>query len=312
MNLLHTFPPKWKDTGDCPAVMPLPEMKEVPNLVNGHKDLPPSYILEQAPENMEWVKKYNFSSEFNTESEHEIVPMKQLSRWTTDNHWKGRFPAMFDGNNVTFDGNSMILKACPHTTPTSGFLQVFGEKKRTAIDERLRAAQRFYTGSFVRSKSTITYGYFETMVKLGDCGLSSAFWLKERGGREREIDVFEYSTSANRDEARRRPLAHQFLMNLHSFERRGKLCTDHDHSRSVNVDADLSKQDLKVGLLWTSTQICWYLNDTLVRECDHAGEFRNAKMRVQFDREYFNWLGDPCDGDAYGDFEVKYIRTWQL
>ncbi|KAI0565739.1 Glycoside hydrolase 16 [Gracilaria domingensis] len=313
MNARRPFPPRWRDRREFP-VTTLPEVTVVPDLISGHEDPPPSYIVRQAPANMQWVKQYNFSSEFNTESARERVPMDQLDRWTTDNHWQGRFPAVFDKNNVTYDGRSMVLRARQHNTPTSGFLAEFGESHRREIEERMRTDRRFYTGSFVRSKEEITYGYFEAVVKLGDSGLSSAFWLKERGGREREIDVFEYSTSTNLDGSRRLPLANQFLMNVHTFERRrGNQKTDHKNEKSVVLDQDLSRQQyIKTGLLWTKDKVCWYLNDTLVREFDHGGEFRNAKMRVQFDREYFKWIGDPLRNDPFDDFEVMYIRTWQL
>lgn len=252
------------------------------------------------------------------------------SRWGYSLAWQGRQPGFFSASNVTFENGGLLLKA----------------RQEEPSAELRKKGYHGYSTSFVRSKNSFTYGYVEIACKLGDSTISSSFWLKEVprwvppgkvvGRREREIDVFEYSTSKaskpwKDDQVK---FANIFHTNTHwhyEWAQREKR-VGHALERYRDCKVDLSQQGVvKVGILWGRDRICWYLNDELVREekrdgrteFNLQGHFQQfvgqdaPRMHIQFDRETMpGFFGVPTEDDKMhthnGDFKIYYCRTWEM
>lgn len=290
-----------------------------PEHPEGWRHEPPQNIQHLAPPGFKWAKNYNVSGEFNPAEKGRGLSLLQRKRWTQQNRWRGRYPAIFTDDNVLFQNNGVTLRVRGGPA-TEEFVAVhqrhqvhsLNPREKETVSQRQGKWKKFFYTSFVKSTKPITYGYTELACKLGDSALSSAFWLKEHEKTKREVDVFEYSTAAKT--FRGVPFSNFFLTNLHVFENPRSGNSTYKKAKSINMRTDLSKEKVvKVGLLWTKEKLIWLLNDDIVREVIHNGIFQDTKMHVQFDREYLSWFGEPHHtDDRMGDFHVYYCRTWQL
>lgn len=279
-----------------------------PSDKNGWRAPPSQTVRNLLPKGQELRKNFNLSSEFMPTVANSIPPFQRM-RWRYNHNWAGRFPGVFQDKNIVFKNNCLQLKATRVFQPPD---EMFGSFSSYMIDKRRKDKKPFYGNSFLRTKDTMTYGYTEIGCRLSDSAVTSAFWLKELGGTQREIDVFEYTTGRQKGEPQH-TREHLHLMTIHQFKSR--VTGKHEHLNTyVKFDKDLSKERFfKAGLLWTKHKIYWLVNDVVVRELDHRGLFgKDCKMHVQVDREIFDWIFDPDGNDKLEDFVVYYIRTWDL
>eukprot|EP00178_Gracilaria_changii_P014718 TRINITY_DN412_c0_g2_i1.p1 TRINITY_DN412_c0_g2~~TRINITY_DN412_c0_g2_i1.p1 ORF type:complete len:289 (-),score=38.67 TRINITY_DN412_c0_g2_i1:836-1702(-) len=263
---------------------------------------PPSYV--EPSRGMRWEKDWEMSDEFDKVR----GAWGRRSRWHRYHpNWAGRGLGWFSHRNVYIERGSLFLVS-REEQPTDEVLRVMNR------DRRLLGYRRYST-AFVRTRAKRRYGYFEIYCKMMDSAISSAFWFGRR--RDYEIDVFEYSTS-EKPPTSGREFKNLFMMNTHVFT--GPNPEDDIASPlEVDVGRDLSKEDVKVGLLWTKERIVWYLNDVKVREKPNTDWHK--KLHLQMDSEVFaDWFGLPGE---YGKnnlptkqqstrFEIKYVRSFRM
>lgn len=287
---------------------PLPNYNsEDPNAENY---LPPQIVRDQLASGYEFERNDSLSIELNVSND-QTVDSNQLRNWTTENAWTGRFPAIFFAKNSIVSNNCLVQVV---NIADSSDRETIRQECSNDEDAQkwIEDGKDVYDTTFFRSEQQMMYGYVEIACKLGDSSLSSAFWLKEHGGLEREIDVFEFSTS-KKDSGYSAPFSNMYNMNIHKFTNDGDLSAQ----RSINMCTNLSQQELiKIGFLWTTTHLHWYINDVEIRKVQHNGEFCDLGMNIQLDREYLSWFGLPNDEqggtDTFGDFVVHYVRTWNM
>ena len=196
----------------------------------------------------------------------------------------------------------------------------------------------FLTSS-IRSKNSFQYGYVEALVKMGDPSeVSSSFCLREIpfpskalktdvGKSERKIKIFDYGTSTE-------DLIGITIEELYQTSLSYKPNVEQEDCvqahKSMGMERNLSTQKfIKVGLLWTDKQICWYLNDVLFREenvggtsdANRRGHMENfcgegaPNLHIQFHRSLLHRFQDQKNDDEMNskdDYNIYYIRTWLL
>eukprot|EP00178_Gracilaria_changii_P015034 TRINITY_DN421_c0_g2_i1.p1 TRINITY_DN421_c0_g2~~TRINITY_DN421_c0_g2_i1.p1 ORF type:complete len:391 (-),score=46.93 TRINITY_DN421_c0_g2_i1:1294-2349(-) len=266
-----------------------------------HANVPlPYYLQRELAPNMKWVKDWKMSDEFDA---YPVRNWYYNNKWLRYNPaWAGRSPSFFSEDNVYVRDNSLWLES-RETRPSPN------DRQRVPL---LHQGNNWrYSTAFIRTTEKRQYGYYEISCKLMDSNVSCAFWFKTPGGKE--IDVFEYSTSAkNYDiyDHSRVPFKQKFNMNT--------LVPNGNNFRAsplkIDVGRDLSKEIVKVGLLWKRDVVVWYLNDREVRRIRNY-DF-HVPLFLQLDSEVFpNWFGEPGE---YGPkklpkaWQVFYVRSYQM
>lgn len=258
---------------------------------------PPQYV--KPSKGMRWEKDWDMSDEFDRFR----GAWGRKSRWIRYNpHWAGRGIGWFSYRNVYIERGSLFV-ASREEQPTDEVLRVM---KR---DPKLLGFRKYSTG-FIRTREKRKYGYFEIYCKLMDSAISSAFWFGSR--KDFEIDVFEYSTSS-KPPTNGRQFRNLFMMNTHVF-RGPKKEIDDASPIEVDVGRDLSKEKIKVGLLWTEEHIVWYLNDVEVRRKKNTDW--HTRLHLQLDSEVFaDWFGLPGEyapENLPNRFEIYYCRSYRM
>lgn len=256
---------------------------------------PPAYV--RPDHGMMWAKDWELSDEFNKLAGFWL----RRRRWLLYNpNWLGRGLGFFQKRNTYIENGSLFLSS-REETPDDDFLRA---------NRNRGVGYRKYSTGFVRSKARRTYGYFEISCKMMDSAISSAFWLAHN--RNYEIDVFEYSTS-EKGQSSGKPFSNLFMMNTHVFKGVNREIDIAD-PLEIDVGRDLSKERVKVGLLWKRDTITWYLNDVEVRQSKNTSW--HHPLHLQFDSEVFKgWFGEPGE---YGPnklpnrFEIYYCRSYMM
>lgn len=279
------------------------------NLDNGGRPSFPKAVGDKLPPGKSLKWNGALSTEFMSTK---LTKRDKMGNWKFNRSWNGRFPGVFRDNQVEVKDRSLVMKATRKPGPMPWFLKSrFSPHDRNGIHKDKDLPHYFET-SFLRTKRTMTYGYTEICCRLSSSTATSSFWLKEVGNSNREIDVFEYTTG--RQFGGSRPtLEHIHMMSIHQF--RSRVTGKHERIHSqIKFDRDLSSENFFIaGVLWTDTKLYFFVNDECVRELDHRGLFgSDCKMHVQVDREVFDWIDLPAQNDALDDFEVFYVRTWDL
>ncbi|KAI0562404.1 Glycoside hydrolase 16 [Gracilaria domingensis] len=263
----------------------------------------PNYLQREVPNNMKWVKDWRMSDEFNA------FPVKNWyynKKWVRYNSlWQGRHPSFFSEDNVYVRDNRLWLQSTERAP---------NAEDRRKMGRRLDGDSWKYATSFIRTAEKRKYGYYEIACKLMDSNVSCAFWFID--DRDTEIDVFEYSTSRKNYDIYDKsevPFNQKFNMNtiVYSGEKRDQVRAN---PLKINVGRDLSKEIIKVGLLWKPDVLVWYLNDREVRRLPN-NDF-HIPLFLQLDSEVFpNWFGEPGE---YGpkrlpnSWQVFYVRSYQM
>lgn len=253
----------------------------------------PPYPPIRLPADIKWVPDWEMSDEFNGS---ETSDWKGRLRWEINNHhWRGRKPGFFKESNVFIYNNTLHLKSIEDKPPKT-FPQGYHS----------------FSTSFVRTKKTRLYGYFEIVCWLMDSDISSAFWLANNDGTQwTELDVFEYSTS-DKKAGGDYHFARLFSTNYHVHRHPNPQVPEGFQSpKSYDVGFDLSLMRVKVGFNWQKDYIEWYLNDVLIRR--ERNEYFHQPLHLQLDSETFPfWFGLPQKGNnGLPDyFRIMYVRTW--
>lgn len=248
----------------------------------------------EAPDGQQWVFDEEISDEFHCETLDE-------KKWEINNHnWLGREPGWFSRENVYIfqgtDTNALYLRSKEDT------------------QQNLPEGYHSFSTSFVRTRKTRKYGYFEIVCRLMDSDISSAFWFSNPRGRMwTELDVFEYSTSERRVPRRNMEYKRLFATNYHVHRHPNANLRGHKNPKSYDLGFDLSSKRIKVGFNWQKDKIEWYVNDELIR-CDDNSYFHQP-LHLQLDSETFpGWFGLPQVGDNNlpNSFRIMYVRSWYL
>lgn len=248
-----------------------------------------------APVNMKWVPDWKMSDEFDGD---ETTDWLGKENWEISNHrWLGREPGFFKDENVFIHKGSLHMKSSEDVAPS-----------------HLPKAYHSFSTSFVRTRKTRLYGYFEIMCRMMDSEISSAFWFaNQEGNLWTELDVFEYSTS---DKKLGGDLHYErlFATNCHVHKHPDpKVPEKYKHPKSYDVGFDISSKRIKVGFNWQKDYIEWYLNDVLVRK--EKNLYFHQALHLQLDSETFPfWFGLPVVGkNSLPDhFKIMYVRSWYL
>lgn len=271
---------------------------------------PPGAVLEYIPVDHVLTKNDELSSEFCS-TEFGTISPEERSRWRYNRNWGGRFPGVFQNENVKFVNNALNLGVTKFKQPPGEMFQFFGKEQ---ILEQV-GLDFFGTSCFLTS-STMTFGYTEIGCRLSKSSVTCAFWLKEQSSnmdsdKNREIDIFEYTNGRQCGLTEGRGNIH--MMTVHEYMSNDG-CEDVKKDLSVIFDKNLSDAIFfKAGLLWTEEKLYFFVNDCLFWEYDHEGEFdESCKMHLILDREVFPWIENPDEQDLMQDFVVYYIRTWDL
>ncbi|KAI0559398.1 Concanavalin A-like lectin/glucanase [Gracilaria domingensis] len=177
-----------QDVGNHPSETQLAPLANYnPENADGKKYPPPQIVRDQLAPGYEFARNEALSIELNVQQDGH-VNSEQLSHWTTDNAWSGRFPAMFFEKNTTLRDNCVVQSVNVADSADRDAIRAANVSDADA-QRWLEEGRDVYDTTFVRSKAAIRYGYVEIACSLGDSALSSAFWLKEHGGLQREPAV---------------------------------------------------------------------------------------------------------------------------
>lgn len=242
---------------------------------------------------MRWAPDWEMSDEFFGS---ETTDWIGRPKWEINNHkWLGRQPGFFKKENVFIHKGKLFLRSREDRAP-----------------DHLPSSYHSFSTSFVRTKKTRLYGYFEIMCRLMDSEISSAFWFaNQEGDMWTELDVFEYSTSEKRLPGNLL-FERLFATNMHVHRHTDRRLNVPIRSpKSYDIGFDLSLKRIKVGFNWQKDYIEWYLNDVLIRK--EPNEHFHQPLHLQLDSETFPyWFGLPEKGkNSLPDhFRIMYVRTW--
>ncbi len=249
-----------------------------------------------------WVLVDAFSDEFSGHK-------PDTARWWDFNPtFHGRKPAYFDRRNVKV---------------RNGILELWAREQKPAEvteENRVRGYNK-YTTSTLKGKIRVRYGYFETRAKAMKASVSGAFWLYDpldgpakyqAGDFSEEIDIFEiFGKPAKKENDS------IFYATVHRMETpyveaivKSKQTPMANKSFKMKVNFDFTEDFHVYGLLWTPTELVWYIDGKEVfrRENDYF----KRPLHLMLDCEIMEaWVGLPDARDLPGKFEVDYVRVWQ-
>jgi len=79
----------------------------------------------------------------------------------------------------------------------------------------------------------------------------------------------------------------------------------------INVDFRFTEDYYVYGLLWTPTEMIWYIDGKEVFRRDN--DFFIRPLHLMLDCEIMQaWAGLPDAADLQGSFSVDYLRVWLL
>lgn len=220
-------------------------------------------------------------------------------KWYNINpRWKGRQPGLFATKNVKQKRGKLFLKG-----------RYEGENS-TAFDGAPDGYET-YTTSYVMSKKSARYGYFEVKAKPSNSRLSSSFWGSlDTPTKWTEIDVFELGGAAQNKgtDFRRR-----INMNLHVFRNVKKGIEPGKNQISKPAyythSSFLRSRFNVYGLDWSKKWITWTFNGRAIRR--ERNKYWKQAIPMKFDVETMpNWFGLPSEKTLPATYKIEYIRTW--
>jgi beta-glucanase (GH16 family) len=257
------------------------------------------------------VGNYQPAAEFSDEFDGSILDSGKWYDFAP--MWLGRAPGFFDRDNVRVRDGRLRLTARALAPD------------EVSVENRARKMDRFST-AFVRSCNRIRYGYFETRFRAMRACVCNAFWLNDPldppekyrpGDHSEEIDMFEvFGRSAKRPELSATPAADRvFWMTLHRVATpyvETKVYLDHwSASGQAPVDESFAECFHTAGFLWTPEKLVWLLDGRVVWEQENA--FCHRPLFLNIDCEIMAaWVGEPDPADLPAEFELEYVRVWQL
>lgn len=219
--------------------------------------------------------------------------------------WHGRKLGRFVPENVLVKDGLLRLRACyEENTP-----QWFKESGYSNL-----------TAACLRSRNRVLYGCFQMRFKSPSSAMSSAFWLNgsldadkqnKPGAFSDEIDIFEVfgKSTLGADD--------RFYNTCH------RLSTPYAEGRIFSGNTTFTRpktpqepfhfrDEFHVAtFLWEKDRLRWYLDGRLT--FDHPNDYYHNAMYLNVDTEpLFSWSGEVDPADLPSEFQVDYIRVWQI
>jgi len=254
------------------------------------------------PIGADWLPVDAFTDEFNKKG---LNPEKW---WDFNPAWVGRKPAFFARENVKVKKGSLLLTARAQNP------------KKVSVENKVRGYDQFTTAT-IKSKTRIKYGYFEARCKTMKASVCNAFWLYDpldaaakysAGSFSEEIDIFELFGKPTKKENER-----TFFATVHRMETpyveslvKSKQTPMENKSFNMKVPFDFYADFHVYGLLWTPTEMKWYLDGKEV--FSRKNDYFTTALYLMFDCEIMAaWAGLPDKEDLPATFEVDYVRVWK-
>jgi len=260
------------------------------------------FIKPICPLGNEWKFDTLFSDEFNTNK------LDQNKWWDFNPAWLGRKPSFFSRSNVKVKKGALQLIA-----------RALNPKKVSA-ENKARGYDKFST-AIVKSKKRSYYGYYEARAKSMSAGVCNAFWLYDpleesikykEGEFSEEIDIFEIFGKASNKENERAYYAavHRYQTPyVESLVNNRKYNLENRYTK-LKVPYEFYSDYHTYGLLWTPTELVWYLDGKEVFR--RKNDFFNRPLHIIFDAEIMEaWDGLPSVTDLPSNFQIDYVRVWR-
>ena len=162
-----------------------------------------------------------------------------------------------------------------------------------------------FTSGVISSHSKFRYteGYAEMKIKMPSRrGSWPAFWMLDSGWPP-EIDVMEYPLFTNETKTD--------TYSVNSFW--GSCCDPPSDFAWIDTNQNLGNDYHTFGLEWTSTQLKYYFDGTLVKTASDRDSFDN--MYLIFNFAVGGWPGNPGQGQwpdgATDETHADWLRVWQ-
>lgn len=235
------------------------------------------------PANGTWLPVPGVSDEFNGNE-------LDLIKWTDHNaSFLGNPPGIYVPENVEVNSGKLELWATAGSVPGAP------------------SEYQGYKTSYVASRQTVLYGYFEVRAKPMPRAIDSGFWLyRWTPTGSYEVDIFEIGGGA---------AGHEKIVHTNTWVYLG----DTKYQTAENTSADpqswtapvrLAKAFHVYGLEWTPTLLNFYFDGQLIRST--VNTHFHTSMQVRFSTETFpNWFGLPAKSELPSVFKVDYVRVWQ-
>ncbi|MGL6314906.1 hypothetical protein [Vibrio sp. WXL103] len=283
---------------------------------------------------MNWQRVDNLSDEFDSDSldgskwDHRgVIPGKF--------YWVGRYPFMFDDDNITVQNGELWLEAEKFDAPKA---DAFGERNDWT-----------HGGAIVRSHGRATPGvYIEASMKTTDTIMSGTFWLMMPGVDcneyiYKELDITEsigrrsgvFKPIPEGEDPKKyawyHPVSVEFSTGINPTARERKTSCRPAHNVSAKkgdntTDFDPAADFHVYGLYWKSpTELYFYVDGEYQFEIVPSVPFEDPMAVVMAIETYdFNWPSgdDVADGFMLDNGETrplidratryKWVRTWEV
>lgn len=247
-----------------------------------------------------------FSDEFNNLSLYNMGD--KSGTWMTTlntllgNEVKGR---TLTGNNekqlytdANFTGSSKSSLGLDPFSVNSGVLTITATSVSDDISDKMYGFD--YSSGALTTRKTFAqqYGYFEIRADLPDGkGLWPAFWLLPANGKwPPELDVFE----SLGDDSKSYHTLHTKETGSHTSD--GSIAHVYD-----NVDGFHT-----YGLLWTETELIWYVDGAEVKRSETPSDMHQPMYMIANLAVGGSWPGDPEPGNLHAEMKIDYIRAYSL
>lgn len=265
--------------------------------LSAQENIPPA-----CPMGADWIAVDAFSDEFNGKK------LDATKWWDFNPAWVGRKPAYFDRKNVKVKNGNLLLTARAQNP------------KKVTVENKVRGYNQFTTAT-IKSKNRVKYGYFEARCKTMKASVCNAFWLYDpldaaakysAGSFSEEIDIFELFGKPTKKENER-----TFFATVHRMETpyveslvKSKQTPMENKSFNMKVPFDFYEDYHVYGLLWTPTEMKWYLDGKEV--FSRKNDYFTTSLYLMLDCEIMQaWAGLPEAKDLPATFEIDYVRVWK-
>lgn len=216
----------------------------------------------------------------------------------------GRAPSQFSTENVRIEDGRLKLQA--RWDPAFEF-----SSKIDRTDDKAPNGRKYenITTAAVISKQQVRYGYFEIRCKAAKASVTSSFWMT---GNSSEIDVFEFlGRPAQRHKTH---LESELWSSIHDWSKPGGPTTWTDR---MQLGFKVADGFHTYGMEWNPEYLRFYVDGQQVREVTKSqvgdeGWVIDKPVWVWVDSEVFPWHGIPVEEELPVDYEIDYIRVWQL
>ena len=214
------------------------------------------------------------------------------NKWDNKNiKWPGRFPSYFEPNNISLADGELHLKS-----------EVINSQEDLPKEKRNWGYT--HSGSAMKSKTKVKYGYFEARAKPSNSNYWNSFWFYDHTPENwTEIAPFEIVGSEN-----------YLLRTAHLYRSPSYQGTVDNHIRAqeeIFYPSDYNVTDYHIyGLDWNEENITWYVDGVEVFSA--VNEHWHQDIYMIFDTEVSpKWPTKPDSSSSPAIFKIDYIRSWK-